>query len=95
LINQSFSIMDKRKDNGGNREGAGRKPKILEIELIERLSPMEDEALKQLAEGVKSGDYRFVSLYLAYRYGKPKESLDVKSNGESINMPIIKWASDE
>lgn len=86
--------MDKRKDNGGVREGAGRKPKVLEIELIERLSPMEDEALQQLHKGVKSGDFKFISLYLAYRYGKPKESKDVTSNGESLNIPIMKWADE-
>ena len=81
--------------NGGKREGAGRKPKAKEIELIERLSPMEDTALEQLSKGVKSGDYKFIALYMSYRYGKPKESKDITSNGESINIPLISWAEDE
>ena len=37
MINQSFSIMDNRVNNGGAREGAGRKPKSKELELIESL----------------------------------------------------------
>lgn len=81
--------MDKRKGNGGAREGAGRKPKIDELKLIEKLTPMEDEALKQLKKGVKSGDYRFIALYMNYLYGKPKDSLDVTSNGESVEPPQI------
>ena len=84
---------DGRKNNGGNKN-AGRKPKATEIELIERLSPMEDEALKALHKGVKSGDYKFISLYMAYRYGKPKESKDITTNGKDVNIPLIKWASD-
>jgi len=80
--------------NGGKREGAGRKPKAKEIELIEKLTPFEDEALKALEKGVKSGDYKFINLYMSYRYGKPKESKDITSNGETINIPLISWADD-
>lgn len=79
--------MEKR---GGVREGAGRKPKATELELIERLSPMEDEALRQLRAGVKSGDYNFIKLYMEYRYGKPKQQMDVTSNGGSVSTdPLI------
>ena len=46
--------MDKRKFNGGHKS-AGRKPKSEEIKLVERLSPLEDDALAALSEGVQSG----------------------------------------
>lgn len=72
--------MDKRKFNGGAREGAGRKPKADEIKLVERLSPLEDDALAALAEGVKSGDIKWVTLYLNYYLGKPKETKDITIN---------------
>lgn len=72
--------MDKRKNNGGARAGAGRKPKADEIQLVERLSPLEDDALKALAEGVKSGDIKWVTLYLNYYLGKPKETKDISIN---------------
>ena len=72
--------MDKRKNNGGARAGAGRKPKAEEIKLVERLSPLEDDALAALSEGVKSGDIKWVQLYLSYYLGKPKETKDITIN---------------
>ncbi len=81
--------MEEENNHGGSRKGAGRKPKIEELKLIEKLTPMEDEALKQLEKGVKSGDYRFIALYMSYLYGKPKDSLDVTTNGETMPPPSI------
>jgi hypothetical protein len=74
--------MDGRKNNGGHstKGYAGRKPKSEEIKLVERLSPLEDDALAALAEGVKSGDIKWVTLYLNYYLGKPKETKDITIN---------------
>ena len=74
--------MDGRKNNGGHstKGYAGRKPKSEEIKLVERLSPLEDDALKALTEGVKSGDIKWVTLYLNYYLGKPKETKDITIN---------------
>ena len=74
--------MDGRKNNGGHstKGFAGRKPKSEEIKLVERLSPLEDDALAALAEGVKSGDIKWVQLYLNYYLGKPKETRDITIN---------------
>ena len=87
--------MDNRKNNGGAREGAGRKPKALEQKLIERLDAIidKDEALGKLGELVAKGDMRAVQLYLRYRYGKPKESIDLNSSeGLNINFrDLIKF----
>jgi len=66
--------------HGGKRAGAGRKPKAEEVKLVERLSPLEDDALAALAEGVKSGDIKWVQLYLNYYLGKPKETKDISIN---------------
>tara|TARA_B110000967_G_C18828773_1_gene532856 strand:- start:652 stop:921 length:270 start_codon:yes stop_codon:yes gene_type:complete len=79
--------MDNRKNNGGAREGAGRKPKAQEQKLIERLDAIidTDEALAQLGKLVSKGDLRAVQLYLSYRYGKPKESIDLNSS-EGLNI---------
>jgi len=74
--------MDKRKFNGGAREGAGRKPKADEMKLVERLSPLEDDALQALKIGVESGDIRWIKLYLEYYIGKPKETKDITINEE-------------
>jgi len=87
--------MDNRKNNGGAREGAGRKPKAKEQKLIERLDAIidTDEALAQLGKLVAKGDLRAVQLYLSYRYGKPKESIDLNSSeGLNINFrDLIKF----
>lgn len=84
-------MKEKSKINGGKRPGAGRKPKIEELQLIERLSPFEDVALKALEQGVRSGEFPFIKLYMEYRYGKPKESvkLDLEDNFVHVTRRII------
>ena len=69
--------IDKRKFNRGHKGVSGRKSKSDEIKLIERLTPMADEAFKQLQIGVEAGDYKFIQLYLAYFAGRPKETKDI------------------
>lgn len=80
--------VDGRRNNGGNKN-AGRKSKAEEIKLIERLSPLADMAFQKLKEGVESGDFKFIQLFFHYYAGKPKETKDITSNGETINNPII------
>lgn len=75
-------MSDGRKNNGGAREGAGRKPKADELELITRLSPLDNDAFKQLAKGVKEGDFQYLKMFFEYRYGKPKQSIDANVNGQ-------------
>lgn len=79
--------MDKRINNGGAREGAGRKTKQQEQKLIERLDNIidKDEAIGKLGELVRKGDMRAIQAYLSYRYGKPKESVDINSS-EGLNI---------
>lgn len=76
--------MDRRKNNGGARRNAGRKPKADEVALIERLSPMDDIAFDKLKAGLDSGEYQFIKMFFEYRFGKPQDKIDVTSNGESI-----------
>ena len=78
-------------EHGGKREGAGRKPKSDELKLIEQLTEFDDIAKKCMVDGIKDGNYQFWNKFMEYRYGKPKERLDVTSNEESINIPIIKF----
>ncbi len=76
--------MDKRKNNGGKREGAGRKSKSEEMQLIEMLNKHidKDEAIKVLKEKIEEGDFKALQLYMNYMYGKPKETKDVTINAE-------------
>lgn len=82
--------MDKRKNNGGARSGAGRKPKAKELELIERLTPYDDTAITQLMKGVENGTFACIKLFMEYRYGKPKEQLKLETT-EPTKPPSIIW----
>jgi len=87
--------MDKRKNNGGARDGAGRPKKADELKLIEKLDNLidNDEVIRTLGKQILKGDSRAMSLYFGYRYGKPKESVDItSSDGFNINFKdIIKF----
>ena len=83
--------MDKRKHNGGARENAGRKPKVEEQKLIEKLSPLEPEALKKLKENVDKGERWAIELFFKYMYGMPKQQTDITTNGNDINISPIEW----
>jgi hypothetical protein len=87
--------MDNRANNGGKREGAGRKPKAEEQKLIESLTPMNSIALNALKECVKDKQGWAVKLYFEYFYGKPQQKVDVTTNDESLNVPLINFINSE
>ena len=71
--------MDKRKYNKGTKGNRGGRPsKAEEQKLIERLSPIADEAHTQLKKAVADGEQWAVKLWFEYFYGKPKQSLDIQ-----------------
>lgn len=80
-------MADKR---GGAREGAGRKPKTDEIALIERLSPMDDLALKLLNDKLEEGDMTALKMFFEYRWSKPKQEVSIDGDLMlSIPAPVI------
>lgn len=81
-------MSDGRKNNGGSRKGAGRKPKAEEEKLIELLDKQinKEEAITTLKKLIKQGDFKALQLYYNYRFGKPKETKDIKLDLES-NFP--------
>lgn len=78
--------------NGGARPGAGRKPKILEIKLIEQMDAIcvPEKIWEALLYKCQQGDTNALKLWLSYRFGLPKQQIDVTSNGEKI-APPIQW----
>ena len=70
--------------HGGKREGAGRKTKADEQELIERLTPLNDVAFEALKNGLEDDQPWAVKLFLEYKYGKPKQTID-QNNTHTIN----------
>jgi len=92
--------MDKRKNNGakkGENRGQGRKSKADEQRLIEQLDNVIDskEVIEELKKLVKKGDFRAIQLYFQYRWGKPKESVDVTTNGESLQPNQITFIKND
>ena len=87
--------MDKRINNGGARKGAGRKSKAAEQKLIENLTPMNDMALESLEKGLEKKEQWAVKLFFEYFYGKPQQRVDVTTNEESLNMPLITFIDSE
>ena len=79
--------MDKRKDNGGARKGAGRPPKAEEQALIEKLSPLEPKAFKALNNAIEDEQSWAVKMYFEYMYGKPKEKVEVTQIVEQPMFP--------
>jgi hypothetical protein len=82
--------MDKRKNNGGHSNG-GRKSKAEEQKLIEKLTPISDEAYLALRLAVNKGDGWAIKLWFEYMYGKPKQATDITTNGNDINISPIEW----
>ena len=87
--------MDKRINNGGARKGAGRKGKAEEQKLIENLTPMNSMALESLQKGLEKKEQWAVKLFFEYFYGKPQQRVDVTSNEETLNMPVITFVDTE
>ena len=78
----------KTENRGGLRKGAGRKPKDKEQKLIESLDNIIDlnRAIETLKELVYGGDIRAMQLFLNYRFGKPKETVDIT---QFIEQPLF------
>jgi hypothetical protein len=85
--------MDKRKNNGGKREGAGRPPKADEQKLIETLKPLMPAAYKALESALKEEQSWAVKLAMEYFYGKPHQTVDNNIKVEEIKRPI--WFDEE
>ena len=87
--------MDGRKNNSGTIGNKGGRPKKAdELKLIEKLDNLidNDEVIKTLGRQVLKGDGRAMTLYFNYRYGKPKESVDITSGGFNLDFKdIIKF----
>jgi len=81
-----------KKQRGGPRPNSGRPPKIQEIKLIEQMDAISvpDKIWEALLYKCQQGDTAALKLWLSYRFGLPKQQIDVTSNGEKI-APPIQW----
>lgn len=66
--------------HGGKRKGAGRKSKAEEQSLVEKLTPLEDEAFEALKDALKNKQSWAVKLFMQYLYGMPKQTTENFNN---------------
>ena len=83
-----------KKQRGGPRPNSGRPPKILEVKLIEQMDRIcvPEKIWEALLYKCQEGDTAALKLWLSYRFGMPKQQIDVTTNGENI-APPIQWIS--
>tara|TARA_R110002074_G_scaffold305432_1_gene476623 strand:+ start:52 stop:324 length:273 start_codon:yes stop_codon:yes gene_type:complete len=69
---------------------SGRPPKIDEVKMIEKLSPLDDYAFEQLRRGIERGEFAFIKLFYLYRWGRPRQLQDVTINSEQPIFDLSK-----
>lgn len=86
-------IVERKKDRrGGARPGAGRKRRMEEHEIIEKLSPMADIAFKVLKEKIAEGDMKAIQIFCSYFIGLPTQKIENKIEGQlnQVSVEVIK-----
>lgn len=83
--------VDKRKFNRGHKGVSGRKPKTAEMAIVDKLSIYDELAQEKLIELIRGGNMKALTLFYAYRYGKPRETKDVKITSE---QPLFEISYD-
>lgn len=76
---------------GGARPNAGRKTKEKEENLIYliRQAIADEEGMDLLAEEMRKGNMLAIRLYMQYRWGMPRQPVDITTNGKDLSLPII------
>lgn len=81
-----------------NREGRPKKIPALDTLLADLLDDEAESArliLAALIEKAKDGDVRAAQVILDRAYGKPKESVDLTTNGQAMPSTIIQFVRDD
>lgn len=84
--------MDGRKNNGGHstKGFAGRPTKADEIRIIEQMDAIAvpEDAWRALWNKCQDGDIQAIKTWLNYRFGMPKQQIDVTTQGDKVTPPI-------
>ena len=84
-------------ERGGKRQGSGRKPKADEQKLIEQMDAymLPDELWSALAELCKNKDRFALRTWIEYRYGKPKQFVELETSSEHFTPIILSYGTDK
>jgi hypothetical protein len=77
--------------HGGPRQGGGRKPKADEIAIIESMDAIAvpEQAWRALWNKCQEGDTQAIKTWLNYRFGMPKQAVDITTQGEKVGPQIV------
>lgn len=86
-------VADGRKNNGGARPGAGRKPAEVRDELtrlLDQAVPTSDRLaiLSAMSQKAQEGDIKAATLMLAYLYGRPVERQEITTDQQPQPIKI-------
>lgn len=75
---------------GGFRPNSGRPPKADEIKVIEQMDAIAvpKQAWQALWNRCEDGDIQAIKTWLNYRFGMPKQQIDVTTQGDKVTPPI-------
>ena len=92
-----FNVNPQNRHNGAwKKESTPRfkLEKMMELEEDELRAIAEDKKAplfeRKLAVAIRKGEWREIKEMIQEVYGKPKESVDLTTQGESINMPVVR-----
>jgi len=85
-------IEERKSKRGGARPGSGRKRRMEEHEIIERLTPMADVAFKVLRDKVAEGDMKAIQIFMNYFIGLPTQKIENKIEGQlnQVNVEVVR-----
>ncbi len=80
---------------GGATPGAGRKPKAEELKIVNTAIEAIENRYGGLREGFEAllatGEPSLIKWVFEHAAGKPKDKIDVTSNGETMNKSHQEW----
>ena len=85
-------IKERKSKRGGAREGAGRKRRMEEHEIIQKLEPMAETAFKVLKQKIADGDIKAIQIFCQYYIGLPTQKIENKIEGNlnQVKVEVIK-----
>ena len=87
--------IDGRRNNGGHstKGFAGRPKKVVKETMLTKLGKhiTDEQVFARLADRIDDGDLKAMQLYMAYKYGRPKETKDITITTEQplFNLEVV------
>lgn len=85
-------IEERKSKRGGFRPGSGRKRRMEEHEIIEKLTPMAATAFQVLNAKIAEGDMKAIQIFMQYFIGLPTQKIESKIEGQlnQVSVEVVK-----